>query len=276
MKTSNSASYVQDKNAGNSGDLLKHFWLLKLIDSIVSKLKPNKVAYLESHAGAGYFVLDKKKVRQLYRDREKMDEVVGLNSQSWQRFNRFNADVEKGVYLGSWPLALRCFSEHMNQNSNFQIKVHLWECDSKAKERIRENLDYLVPKILLKDVQFYETFSKPEVFIRVVKGYADRGFKVVWLCDPYWGQPSSKSKPGKDVDGMWWNLLEHLQGTYGIVFAFIGGNSNKEGIDKFDFKSIQAPCLRPERKFWICNGGQDGVRAYGLFLTDAVKKLLEY
>ncbi|MEK6733336.1 MAG: hypothetical protein AABY55_06880 [Candidatus Omnitrophota bacterium] len=49
--------YLQDKNAGNLGDYLKHFYLLELIERIIKENPAASIAYIDSHAGAGKYDL---------------------------------------------------------------------------------------------------------------------------------------------------------------------------------------------------------------------------
>ncbi len=63
------ADHIQDRNAGNLGDLLKHFYLIQSIAGLLDSKAPSKVAYLESHAGAGDYHIGEIRIREIERNK---------------------------------------------------------------------------------------------------------------------------------------------------------------------------------------------------------------
>lgn len=248
---------AQDKNAGNLGDLLKHYWLLTLIERVIRVSKPRKVAYLESHAGAGWFQLSEPRIRKLAEQKLR----VCPHSEHWKVFDRYNARIREGVYLGSFALALHRLDDWKCEAPERELKVVLWESDQEAVSRIKKHWSELIPDTLL-GVTLREEESTPELVTQKALGLREKGFKVIWFCDPYWGK-------SKGEDRVWWALLDkQLSDTFGIIFACVGGNSAKRGSAKFDFIKTIGARDRPWRPT------EENVRAYGLYLTKAAQELL--
>ncbi len=103
--------------------------------------------------------------------------------------------------------------------------------------------------------------SGPEEFIQEAKSLSADGHTVVWLCDPFWGKDKERDRP-------WLSLLTQLRETYGVIFAYVGGNSRRRGDEKFDFmKVIDAPT--PPQLY-----ASENTCAYGLYLTGPASALL--
>lgn len=253
----------QDKNAGNLGDLLKHFWLLQLIERVLKQQNPGRIAYLESHAGAGRYELDKQRIRELVRRKR----IVCGDDASWEMFDRYNPQLIGGVYFGSFVLALRRLADWRDEIPpgglpERRVRVVLWECDPDAAQRIES----LRCESMLKrpgSMTLRRGKCTPRRFADQVKHLTEDGYHVIWLCDPYWGKT-------KREDRVWWCLLQNseVQKTSGMIFAYVRGNSRLRGPEKFDFpKTIWAPSAP-------CPHREEGICAYGLYLTEAARELL--
>lgn len=257
--TPEESGYTQDKNAGNLGDVLKHFWLLHLLDALLAGNRTKGLAYLESHAGAGYFRMLPKHIRALNRNRGK----VAVDSAQWLLFDRLNDQIVAGVYKGSFPLVLRRIAESYSHHAPAQVRIALWENHPMALRRIDEHWEELVPKALglFPADCIRRTSSSPEEFVQAARLMTRDDRKVAWLCDPFWGKDRERDRP-------WWKLLADLASTFGILFAYVGGNSRKHGRDKFDFEAgIGAPSI-PDLI------AVENTCAYGLYLTRGAKALL--
>ncbi|MBI4678099.1 MAG: DUF2442 domain-containing protein [Elusimicrobia bacterium] len=248
--------YVQDKNAGNLGDLLKHYWLLRIVERVLETQKPQRVAYLESHAGAGLFQLDGARVSRLEKERS----AVCPSVEAWGLFDRLNPGIENGEYLGSFALALRLLAEYSRSARGATVRGVLYENHPEAIARIEAHWQRLFPLGMVVDMR--KAASSADSFLKGIRACVEDGFSVFWLCDPFWGK-------SKDDDMRWWRLLEDVPQTYGILFAYVGGDSTKTGMGKLDFqKTIHAPC-QPWRQ------APDNIRAYGLYCTHAVCRLFD-
>lgn len=257
-------NYVQDQNAGNLGDLLKHYWLLKLVDTVLEKTKTRSIAYFESHAGAGRYLIDKKRIDQISKGKALLASRAEHNL-DWGKFDRLNSAIQRGVYFGSFPLILQRLAEWRGEDPKRMVKAMLWESHQTAQNRIEEFQSEVIPASLSREIEI-KAISSPAAFVDVIKKQRSEADVIFWLCDPYWGKTNEK-------DRAWWILLSELRETYGILFGFVGGNSFKRGDEKFDFgKVIGAPAKTPPRQYWI----PDSVRAYGLFLTEAAEQVLKF
>lgn len=249
----NQSDYLQDKNAGNAGDLLKHFWLLRLIQKVVTTKQLSKVAYLESHAGAGRYKLDGSRLHAIDRYKKR----IHLNAEDWATFDRLNHHIQDGVYLGSFVLALQLLAEWKENQTRRVVRALLWENEFQIRNRIRDCLLELpqgAANVCL------DSECSPETFIKNVATLTAQGYTVIWLCDPFWG--SSKAD-----DTRWFQLLNGAEG-YGILFAYVGGNSRLSGPDKFDYmKGIGAPAPPPFRF-------DDNIRSYALYCTTSTERIL--
>ncbi|MGD0693569.1 MAG: hypothetical protein ABSB82_01815 [Terriglobia bacterium] len=253
-----SSQHSQDKNAGNIGDLLKHFRLLELIGKVVETNSSSKVAYLESHAGAGWYPIDdpndplpiaeQKRIRAIGRDKKR----VCADAKAWADFDRVNPRIHDGIYLGSFPMALKLLAEWKQAKVGRLIKALLWEKDSAVRARIQERCDELFPSSL--DSLCVNFECSPPDFTKAIASLEKDGWTVIWLCDPYWGD-------SKDRDKEWFRLLDVQSGGHGLLFACVGGDSRFIGPDKFDYvKTLGAPGP-PDFRI------DDNVRSYGLYLS---------
>jgi len=244
-----SSQHLQDKNAGNIGDLLKHLRLLELVRNVLAMNSSSKVAYLESHAGAGRYDLDQKRIRSIARGRKR----VCADPAAWEDFDHANPHVQDGVYLGSFPMALKLMGEWKCKVAGRLIKALLWEKESAVRMKIQERCKELFPSSL--DSLCLHSECSPGDFLGAVAGLRGEGWTIIWLSDPYWGD-------SKDRDKEWFQVLDPQGGSYGLLFACVGGISKFTGPDKFDYvKTLGAP--GPPR-FRIA----DNVRSYGLYVSN--------
>ena len=128
-------SYRHAFHAGNHADVLKHFVLIQLLRYLGQKEKPYWV--VDSHAGAGCYVLDKGYATQ---NAEHADGVARL----WSRpdlppplaeylaiVRSFNADGRLRVYPGSPYITMKCLRE--------QDRLRLFELHGTDNKLLREN-----------------------------------------------------------------------------------------------------------------------------------------
>ncbi len=136
-----SSQHLQDKNAGNIGDLLKHFRLLELVRKVLAANSWSKVAYLESHAGAGWYQIDEARKRAIARGKE----GICVNAMAWEDFERLNPRIRDGIYLGSFPLALKLLAEWKQKEATRFIRALLWEKDPAVHTENSRALQGIVP-----------------------------------------------------------------------------------------------------------------------------------
>jgi hypothetical protein len=240
----------QDKNAGNLGDLLKHFWLLELVAKILKK-KPRKIAYIESHAGGGIYWLTQTRIKEIARNRHR----IHPDSRRWQTFDRLQSRLKEGRYIGSFALVFNFLKEF----PGIKVAGKLWEYETEANARIWDNLPILIP-IDRKDIAIRKKKSHPQGVARICRRFLKQGYIVIWLCDPFWGGD-------KDQDRAWANLL-NIEGTYGILFAYCAGNSRKQGAAKFDYPRVTGLDRPPDRRI------DDNIRSYALYFTPVARAFL--
>ena len=131
----------QDNNAGNLGDLLKHYWLLRLLVAVTSQRDVSSIEYFESHSGAGFYPIDDKRRKKIDDDRL----LVDPNPANWRLFNRLQDRLANGLYSGSCRLALRFLRDWGNAGSKREVKAQLWEKDPEVQARLANALAALEP-----------------------------------------------------------------------------------------------------------------------------------
>jgi len=184
--------YLQDKNAGNLGDYIKHLYLIKLVDNIIAKNPTFSIAYIESHAGAGKYVLQESH----WKNRYKYKKLICDDQAQWQRFNLLNPYIEEEkTYLGSFILAGKILKE-----KKIKSKIILYEKDKDAFERMISSTNEILPTL---DVDFNRkpTGSTPHIIESKIRHLESDFDIVICLVDPYW-------KNGKE-DSVWCDLLNH-------------------------------------------------------------------
>jgi hypothetical protein len=227
-----------------------------LLEKLLDSGEPPAIAYIESHAGAGLFHLDRQRQRHLEEDRKQVEP----DEKRWKTFDTYNRRIRDGIYYGSFALALKYLAASRASNPQRTISSQLWEKDPSAIDRIRRNYADLIPGGL-DGVELLHRECSPELFIASVVSCRERGQTVVWLCDPFFGNE-------KKLDRQWFALLEVLSNTFGILFSVVGGNSHKEGRDKFNYQEVLGAPRPPDES------KHSNVRSYGLYFTETAAKLL--
>lgn len=250
------APYLQDRNAGNLGDVLKHQGLLLLMERILERTSPQKIAYVESHAGAGYFRIAKQRIRQIAKDKIR----ISQDPTQWKLFDQYNARIREGIYLGSFALVLHRLAEWQRADARREVRAYLWESHPIALDRINAFRSELIPASVSCEGPRGDCATPDEV-IEMCRELSRQGFQVLWFCDPYFGQ-------SKEADRVWWKLLSELRDMPGMIFGYVRGNSRMRGSLKFDFRKVIGAPDDPWRR------KEENVRAYGLFLTEAAKALV--
>lgn len=96
--------YRHQTKAGNHGDLLKHWVLLEVLESLTST--DSLIEYLDSHAGAGSYPLDKEAQSRAVL------KVLASDLAGLDRLNSaFQPSLKKGLYPGSPMLVSRAVPE---------------------------------------------------------------------------------------------------------------------------------------------------------------------
>jgi 23S rRNA A2030 N6-methylase RlmJ len=189
------SEYLQDKNAGNAGDYLKHFWLIKLVEKVMGVYPSSSIAYIESHAGAGLYNLEEThwKFRKKYRN------LICEDDDQWTAFDRFNP-LDNKQYFGSFMLTGKLLLEHKRQN--FKIVLH--EKDENVVLRIRDCASKLSPDI--------RGESNPNIIKSEIAELKKAGFDIIiCLVDPYF-------KEG-EKDKIWCEMLAyHEPGCFMLMF----------------------------------------------------------
>lgn len=182
--------YLQDKNAGNAGDYLKHLLLLKLLEKVLRTYPGESIAYIESHAGAGrYDLMDIHwKYRHKYRG------LICDEDKQWTAFDRLNPLKEK-QYFGSFMLAGSLLLENKIQNH----KVILYEDNKGVISRIKKCSSVLSPEIK-GEHDSKKGESDPNIIKKEMSKLKQEGFgRIVCLIDPFF-------KEGKK-DKIWCDML---------------------------------------------------------------------
>ena len=190
---------MQDKNAGNLGDILKHFYLLKLLKRVSGR--HNHIAYIDSHAGAGVYYLDKTRVDKIQKFKKK----VYPDKKAWKPFEKLNPLVNN-EYYGSWVLAAKYLT-----SLRIGKKIILFDCNREVVRRIQVSIRGLSLKI---PIRLTMKKVSPKDIKGLVKRLKREGFDaVVVLIDPFW-------KKGKE-DFPWTEMLVGSEpGLYTILFDF--------------------------------------------------------
>ncbi len=92
--------YAHTPRAGNAGDVLKHFVLASLLSEYT--LIPDRLWYLETHAGAGLYDLPREPVRAAFRI--PASKVPAANIPAWERAHSKKAE-DTSYYPGSPVIA---------------------------------------------------------------------------------------------------------------------------------------------------------------------------
>lgn len=217
----------------------------------VLKNKPQKIAYLESHAGAGIYQITNSRIKGIGRYRPKIDP----DPKRWQDFDRLQSRLSQGYYLGSFSLVFNLLKKMSAQ----PVRGKLWEKEDEANQSIWQNRDTLIPfdqsSIIVRKKE-----SNPKSFRRACQQFTKEGYSVIWLCDPFWGRHKAE-------DRAWMDLLS-LEDTYGMIFAYCAGDSRKRGSAKFDYAKVTGLDRPPDRRI------DDGIRSYALYFTPVVQSLL--
>ncbi len=251
------SSYLQDRNAGNLGDLLKHQGLLLLAERVIERSGHPKIAYVESHAGAGYFRITKQRISQIAKDKLRISPAP----LRWKLFDRYEVRIHEGIYLGSFALVLHRLADWQRSDAQREVRGCLWENHPTALERINEFRSELIPTSINCEGPQGDC-STPDKIIARCREQSRQGFQVLWFCDPYFGQ-------FKEADRVWWKLLSELRDMPGMIFGYVGGNSTMRGSRKFDFRKVIGAPNGPWRQ------AEENTCAYGLFLTETANRLVE-
>jgi len=241
------SQYLQDKNAGNLGDYLKHFLLLKLISGIIKKYPNSSIAYVESHAGAGCY-----KLQDIhFRNRNKYRDIVCDNHAEWATFDRLNSAIDKNrLYYGSFVLAGKLLIE----NKDIKSKLVLYEKELEVYERMISSKDSL---LLNCDVKPFKEISSPHSIRNKIVELKNSGFNIViCLVDPYF-------KHGKE-DKAWCEML-----FYNEPNCFI-----------LTFDAVRSRVIKGKMNFiWHCEreliaSKNWGIQGYAIFGNNNAKSQL--
>lgn len=195
------SEYLQDKNAGNAGDYLKHFLLIQLVQKVLRTYPNSSIAYIESHAGAGLYNLEETHWKYRYKYRNL---ICGEDAQ-WTSFDSLNP-IENKQYFGSFMLAGKLLLKY--RKHNFKIVLH--EKDENVVLRIRDCASKLSPDI--------RGESNPKIIKGEIVELKKAGFDIIiCLVDPYfkegkkdkiWGEMLTYNEPGCFILMFdTWNLL---------------------------------------------------------------------
>lgn len=157
----------QSRNAGNRGDRLKHAILLEILNSAIQK---NICSYRESHAGAGYYDLNKHSM-ELFNflstdDKNSLHGVGQLYGQILKQWWIKNVTT----YPGSIALASEIL--HGNSKSLDKIDIRATEVDTKAFTRLLGLKSEF--NIELRNESFDKNFN-----------WLCEGTSMVFLIDPF-------------------------------------------------------------------------------------------
>ncbi len=207
--------YLQDKNAGNLGDYLKHFLLIKLIERLKKAYPCSSITYIESHAGAGIYELQE----EHWKNRNKYREVVCSDSEQWDTFGRLNSRTEKDKeYYGSFILAGKLLLE----NKDLISKTILYEHEDNNKEVFERTVTATNLLLLELKPELLNIESTPRTIREKIKEAKSLGAEiVVCLIDPYF-------KDGKK-DSMWCETLSwNDPGLFILMFDFVRAQGKDE------------------------------------------------
>lgn len=200
--------HMQDSNAGNLGDYLKHFYLIKLVDLVTKQPPAVPIAYVDTHAGAGVYTMKDKH----WENRNSNRELVNSSEAEWRIFDRLNPNIEeKHEYLGSFVLVGRLLTEKKGVNSELII----FENDDDIVKRIKEKVALYLPKYNLGPFGKSDPIS---IKIKISELRSTCFKKVVCLIDPY------------SANKVWSDLLDYdSESCFILLFDF----SNKPDKDGF-------------------------------------------
>ena len=238
MKKNN--NYLQDKNAGNLGDYLKHFWLLKLIENLRKKYSASSIAYIESHAGAGKYILQDSNRRNC----DKYRKLICENKNQWKKFDSLNPYLDKKIYFGSFVLAGKMLAGIGNK-----AKMVLYEKNDNAFQRMRTSIHETVPYFNVNDNE-KSTESTPDNIKNRIKQLKSEFDIVICLIDPYWQDGTQ--------DKVWCNILSlDIPNCYILVFDTARGRGkDSSGNIKFVLHCPSDKCIRSV---------EDGIKKYAIF-----------
>jgi len=239
--------HLHDKHAGNLGDHLKHYHLIEMISKIVSS-NPRSIAYIDTHAGAGQYTLQK----EHWKNRFKYRGLVGGDERGWMRFDRLQHLVEvKRYYLGSFVLVGRLLAE----THGITFKPVLYENNVEAVTRIKQNSSRLLPGYELGPLGE----SNPGLILQKIRELKAEGFeKIICLIDPYW-------EDGKG-DAIWCPILGYDDPHTSILLFDYARARPKEGRALFPpwHCDIKAPI----------GVARLGIKGYALFGNSSAENLL--
>jgi hypothetical protein len=111
---------------------------------------------------------------------------------AWEDFERVNPRIQDGIYLGSFPVALKILAEWKQKEEGRVVNELLWEKDPAVRARIQERCKQLFPPSLdglcLNSECFLPDFTK------AIGSLSKEGWTVIWLCDPFWGDSKDRDK----------------------------------------------------------------------------------
>ena len=186
------SAHLQDSNAGNLGDYLKHFFLIELLSKLRSRNR-RSIAYVDTHAGAGEYKL----LREHWSNRTRYRNNVCEDATRWLTFDCLNAQIEsQQIYRGSFVLAGLLLLRLVGIRST----LVLYEEDLEVVKRIQSGAAYLLPQYKLGP---FGQSTLEKIVTQLGKLRVDGYEDIVCLVDPYWCD-------GK-ADAAWCALLKHEQ-----------------------------------------------------------------
>lgn len=240
--------HLQEGNAGNLGDYLKHFLLIELLSRIIRE-RPSSIAYIDTHAGTGKYTLKD----QHWENRAKYRRQVCSDEARWLHFDRLNPRIEiERCYLGSFVLVGRSLSEEQGITSK---RIVCFENDPAVAIRIKQNASKLLPEYELE----LHGESSPDTIRMMIQNLRAAGFeKIVCLIDPYW-------KAGKQ-DAMWCPLLDSDEPDLFVLLfdATTACGKDAEGHLKFTWH------CGTKRSTQVVN---HGIKGYAVFSNSTIENL---
>ena len=210
------SEYLQDRNAGNAGDYLKHLLLLQLIKTVLNDYPDRSIAYIESHAGAGLYNL--KEIH--WKNRHKYRKLVCGDEEQWATFDRLNP-LKDMQYFGSFMLAGKLLSGDKKRN----LKIVIHEKDEDVVLRIKDCVSELSPDI--------EGESNPDIIKGEIVELKRVGFDIIiCLIDPYF-QEGRKDK-------VWCEMLTYDEpGCFMLMFDTWNLQHAPHCLEEMLIRSIQ-------------------------------------
>lgn len=246
--------YLQDRNAGNLGDYLKHFCLIKLVTRLLKKYSEQPIAYIDTHAGAGvYGLLDthwkhaNDYKRRIYKD-----------PTQWRTFDKLNPYIKNRLYFGSFALV----GSLLFENRKTRSKIVLYENNLDTFDRIEFFEPAFFPNC---HIELLAETSDPTRIRTKIKQLQKNFEIIVCFIDPYF-------KNG-EKDKIWCQMLSYDKpGCYILMFdAARGRGKNDEGDIKFVWHCPKDP-IRPYKgdKSGYRNDGIKGYAMFGNVLTEEI------